>query len=37
MSLTLADRINYKGTFWVPFFNCSFFKHNVHLLVTIFP
>ncbi|ACI10425.1 hypothetical protein KPK_1554 [Klebsiella variicola] len=37
MSWSPSGVIIYKGTFWVPFFNCAFFQHDVHLLVTLIP
>lgn len=38
MSPAAAKVINYKGTFWVPFYIFPFFfQHDVHLLVTLIP
>lgn len=37
MSPAAAKVINYKGTFWVPFYIFPFFQHDFHLLVTLIP
>lgn len=37
MSPAATKVINYKGTFWVPFYIFPFFQHDVHLLVTLIP
>ena len=37
MSPAAAKVINYKGTFWVPFYIFPFFQHDFHLIVTLIP